>query len=397
MNRWGAGIMRLLSSNENYVREIFERIGIRITKEGERRSPCDIVVKDDSLYDRLIAKGSLAFGEGYMYEQWDCDDLEDVIYRILRGRIENNFGAKPTFFETLRYIVSRVKNLQSGRRILDVALGHYDIHEEVFREMLGPTMAYSCAFFSDGQNSLEDAQSKKFELVCRKLDIKEADTILDLGCGWGSFARYAAENFHCRVYAVNIAGNQISYGRNICTHLHDVHFINSDWRDITSHIDVRFDKIAAIGLGEHIGPKNYRHFMKTMHSILKDDGIMLMHNVAGNLTETDNDPWLDRYIFPRAVLPSIKMVGESIEGLFVLEDWHNLWGHYVKTLQCWYDNYDRAAREGRISLNRETDRMWRYYLKSCRASYRARYVQVWQYVLTKYRKDSYTGVRLAES
>lgn len=389
--------MRLLSSNESYVRDIFSRIGIRLTREGEKRDPWDLVVRDASLYDRLIAKGSLAFGEGYMHGQWDCDDLEEVIFRILRGRIENSFAARPALFDILRYLVSRVRNLQSGGYIRDVAVGHYDIHEEVFREMLGPTMSYSCAFFSNGRDTLEDAQMNKFELVCRKLDIREGDSVLDLGCGWGSFARYAAEKFNCRVCAVNIADNQLAYGREICAHLPRVRFVNSDWRDLAGRVDGGFDKIAAIGFGEHVGPKNYRRFMKSMHSLLKDDGIMLMHNVAGNLTETDNDPWLDRYIFPRAVLPSIRLVGESIEGLFVLEDWHNLRSHYVKTLKRWYENYERAVREGRIFLNRETDRMWRYFLKSCRASYRARYVQLWQYVLTKYRMYSYTSVRFDES
>jgi cyclopropane-fatty-acyl-phospholipid synthase len=152
-----------------------------------------------------------------------------------------------------------------------------------------------------------------------------------------------------------------------------------DYRDI----DEKFDHVVSLGMFEHVGYKNYRTYMKTVHKVLSNDGLFLLHTIGGNVSATGVDPWMGKYIFPGGMIPSIKQIGKSIEGLFVMEDWQNFGSDYDRTLMQWHKNFEKNWYKLKPNYDERFHRMWRYYLLSCTASFRARQLQLWQIVLSK--------------
>jgi cyclopropane-fatty-acyl-phospholipid synthase len=268
--------------------------------------------------------------------------------------------------------------MQSRIRSRVVAEQHYDFDNELFMSFLDPYNQYSCAYF-DGTEDLSEAQVKKMELICRKINLSKDDDVLDIGCGWGGFAKYMAERYGCRVTAINISGKQISYARESCKDL-PVEILQCDYRDVRGS----FDKIVSVGMFEHVGYKNYRTFMKAVDRCLKDTGIFLLHTIGGNESQIKCDPWINKYIFPNGMLPSISQIGKAVEGLFVAEDLHNLGPHYEKTLLAWHENFQKAWTALSKKYDEKFKRLWDYYLLSCAGAFRARNIQIWQIVLTKY-------------
>jgi cyclopropane-fatty-acyl-phospholipid synthase len=269
-------------------------------------------------------------------------------------------------------------NLQSKARARIVAERHYDLGDDLFLAFLDPYNQYSCAYF-DGTADLDQAQRKKLDLICRKIALGRSDHVLDIGCGWGGFAKYAAETFGCEVTAVNISRPQLRYAAELCRGL-PVRFLQCDYRELKG----RFDRIVSVGMFEHVGWRNYRTFMRVAHRCLEDGGIFLLHTIGGNESTRSCDPWIAKYIFPNGMLPSIAQISRSVEGLFAVEDWHNLGPHYDRTLMAWYHNFQNAWPRLQSKYDARFKRMWDYYLLSCAGAFRARSNQVWQIVLTKY-------------
>jgi cyclopropane-fatty-acyl-phospholipid synthase len=257
-----------------------------------------------------------------------------------------------------------------------IAERHYDLGNDLFSSFLDPYNQYSCAYF-EGTDDLNQARQNKLALIAEKLNIAPADDILDIGCGWGGLAKYIAERFDSSVTAVNISGEQLRYAKEVCKEL-PVRFQDRDYRAI----DGRFDKIVSVGMFEHVGRKNYRTFMKTVHRCLKKDGLFLLHTIGGNISQAGCDPWLSRYIFPNGMIPSSAQIARAVEGLFVIEDWHNLGPHYEKTLMAWNHNFQKAWPRLKINYDARFKRMWEYYLLSSAGAFRARDIQLWQIVMT---------------
>lgn len=255
---------------------------------------------------------------------------------------------------------------------------HYDLGNDLFQAMLDPEMAYTCGYWKDADD-LEQAQKAKLELVCQKIGLKAGARVLDVGGGWGCFAKYAAENYGAEVTAITISKEQAELGRRRCKGL-PVEILLRDYRQLDSE---PFDHIVSLGMFEHVGHKNYRGFMEKMGSLLKDDGLFLLHTIGSNETQWETDPWVDKYIFPNSLIPSIRQIGSALEGLFVMEDWHNFGLDYDKTLMAWYGNFERHWDDLRPRYGDRFYRMWKYYLLQCAGLFRARKKQVWQLVLSK--------------
>ena len=353
-----------------FIEEILSQAGVTIN--GTR--PEDIRVKDDRFYGRVLSDGSLGLGESYMEGWWECGRLDELFYRILKARLDEKVKVK---FADLSSLFLSFVNKQSKSRSRIVADRHYNLGNDLFHSFLDPYNQYSCAYF-DGVDDLNSAQVKKLDLICRKMALKQGDRVLDIGCGWGGFARYAAEYYGCRVTAVNIAREQIDYAREFCRSL-PVEIVECDYGDIRG----TFNKVVSIGMFEHVGRKNYREFMSVVYRCLDDDGIFLLQTIGNNQSFERGDEWIDKYIFPNGQLPSVAWIGQAVEGLFVMEDWHNLGPHYDRTLMAWNENFQRAWPDLRSRYDERFKRMWEYYLLSCAGAFRARRIQLWQIVFTK--------------
>ncbi len=350
-------------------------------------SPGDIRVHDERFFDRVIAGGSLGLGESYMDGWWDCDNLDVFFTKILRARLDEVAKSKHQVF---LYLKSKLLNMQTRKRARRVAEKHYNLGNAFYADMLDPGMHYTCAYWEDA-TTLEEAQNAKCELICRKLQLEPGDSILELGCGWGGFAEYAARRYGCRVTAYNIAAEQVRYARERCKDL-DVEIVLDDYRRASG----RFDKVVSIGMLEHVGPKNYRTVMEIAEHCLKDKGLFLAHTIGRNTTYIATDPWFDRYIFPGGSVPSIQKIGESVEGLFVVEHFHNFGQYYDDTLMAWHDNFRCNWHKHSQEFGERFFRMWSYYLLCCAGAFRARKNQLWHWVFSKHgMPGGYHAVRWA--
>jgi cyclopropane-fatty-acyl-phospholipid synthase len=367
------------ASSEGLLREAFEAAGIRINGA----NPWDIQVADGRFYDRVIAHGSLGLGETYVEGWWDCQQIDEAVRKIMEARLERHFADKWQLgVAALQVLRARIVNLQSERRAAEMAKVHYDLGAEFFRAMLGPTMVYSCGYWKDAEN-LDRAQEDKLELICRKLQIRGSDRVLDVGCGWGGFLKHIAARLGCASTGITISAKQSEYAKEFCNGL-PVQVLHSDYRAPELKKHGRFDKVVSVGMFEHVGRKNYRTFFKIIDSLMNEDGLFLLQTIGRCRPEGATDLWMNKYIFPNGMLPSAAEIAEAIEGHFVIEDWHNFGADYDRTLMAWHANFEANAgscEEARLESFR---RMWRYYLLCCAGSFRARQgPQLWQIVMSK--------------
>ena len=373
-------------NSREIIQKMLDSADIKIN--GER--PWDIQVHNEKLYDRILSKGTLGIGESYMDGWWDCEALDEMIYRVLRFS-DRSFLSK-NLTNLLLYLKSQFFNLQTKSEAKKVTNYHYDISDDLYMSFLDPYSQYTCAYFKD-TTDLNKAQENKMDLICRKIQLKSTDRVLDLGCGWGGLAKWMAEKHGCRVIGINLAKGQVEYvQKHISNPL--VEIINMDYRDVGNVLKGKFDKVVSIGMMEHVGYKNYRKMLKIVRKYLKEDGIFLLHTIGGNNSVKSGNAWLNKYIFPNGMLPSVNQISRSCEGLFVLEDWHNFGAYYDLTLMAWYKNFDKSWPKLKDRYSERFYRMFRYYLLLCAGSFRAREMELWQIVLSpKGVLGGYTAVR----
>lgn len=360
------------TQGKDSVTQLLAKAGIRVNG----RRPWDIQVHNDKFYDRLLAEGSLGIGESYVEGWWDCEHLDESACRLFRAKVDREFASWALVLDTMR---AKLFNLQRKSQAFFNAGRHYDIGNELYEAMLDRRMVYSCGYWK-GAETLDEAQENKLELCCKKLGLKPGMKVLDIGSGWGAFAKYAAQRHEARVVGITVSKNQFAYARKH-NEVPGVEFRLQDYRDLRGE---RFDRIVSIGMFEHVGYKNYRHFMEIVaERCLAEDGLFLLHTIGGNVSTTHIDPWIERYIFPNAMLPSIAQLGAAIEGLLVMEDWHNIGPDYDRTLMAWFAKFHRHWGELRSKYSKKFYRMWKFYLLSCAGAFRAREMQVWQILLSK--------------
>ncbi|MBU3667614.1 MAG: cyclopropane fatty acyl phospholipid synthase [Rhodocyclaceae bacterium] len=366
------------------IRRMAEVSGIGFS--GER--PWDIKINDHMFYDSVMRDGSLGLGETYMLGHWDCDRLDEFFTRVLRVDLDKQILSLTPFKSLMEYLRHKLTNLQSISRSNQVALAHYDVGADVFRAMLDPTMSYSCGYWANAR-TLDEAQIAKLDLVCRKLELKAGDRLLDIGCGWGGLAAYAAERYGAQVTGVTVSREQYAYAQHRYAHL-PVNFLLMDYRCL----DGEFDKIASVGMFEHVGQKNYRHFLDKINALLEPDGLALLHTIGTHESVRHTDTWIDRYIFPNGRIPTAREIMNVLSDDFIIEDWHNFGQDYDRTLMIWSERFDAAWPGLSSKYDERFYRMWHYYLMSCAAFFRSRQGQLWQLVLSKRERScGYRSVR----
>jgi cyclopropane-fatty-acyl-phospholipid synthase len=330
--------------------------------------------------------GSLALGETYMDSWWDAKNLDQFFYKFIRADLDKKVRLNSQTL--LLYISARILNRQTKARAFIVGEKHYDVGNDLYARMLDKRLTYTCGYWKDATN-LDEAQDAKLDLICRKLGLKSGDRVLDIGCGWGSFAKFAAEKYGAHVVGITISKEQAKLAQELCKDL-PVEIRVCDYRDMNE----QFDHVVSIGMFEHVGYKNFNTYMKVAAKCLKDDGLFLLHTIGRNDTGFHTNPWIEKYIFPNGLLPSIKQIGSAIENVFVMEDWHSFGPYYDTTLMAWNENFEKAWPELKGAYEERFKRMWNYYLLSCAGAFRARDVQLWQVVLSKKGVEGgYTSVR----
>jgi cyclopropane-fatty-acyl-phospholipid synthase len=362
--------MTKINKFQDTAQQLLSVAGIKINGD----HPWDIRVHNERYYQKVLSQITLGLGESYMDGWWDCDKLDEFFYRVIRAQIQNNI--KKNWGLVYQLMLARLLNLQSRNRAFQIGERHYDLGNELFINMLDKRLVYSCSYWQDAQN-LDVAQENKLGLICRKLGLQPGMKVLDIGCGWGSFGKYAAEKYRVKVVGITVSKEQVELARTLCAGL-PVEIRLQDYRDVNE----KFDRVVSVGMIEHVGYKNYRTYMEVVRRCLDDDGLFLLHTIGGNKSVKSVDPWINKYIFPNGMLPSIQQLSRSVEGLFVVEDWHNFSADYDKTLMAWYGNLEKNWDNLKTKYDERFHRMWKYYLLSCAGSFRARSNQLWQIVLS---------------
>ena len=353
------------------VGHLFERAGIRI--DGTRSF--DIRVHDDRFYKRIALRGALGLGEAYVDGLWDADRIDELTCRLaqtnLRRRSLTNMALD---------MLSHAQWSGAGAvsAAFDVGRRHYDLGNDLFEAMLDERMIYSCAYWP-GATTLDRAQENKLALTCTKLGLKPGMRVLDIGCGWGGWAKFAAERYGVDVVGLTISHEQAAYARTHCAGL-PVDIRLQDYRTVTE----RFDRIVSIGMFEHVGHRYYRTFMQVVNRCLKDDGVFLLHTIVGNEpVAAAQMPWLAKYIFPNGEIPSLTQLLQPAQKLFVVEAMHHFGVDYERTLEAWLENFKAHWPQLGGAYDERFYRTWTYYLAMARGFFQARALHVWQVVFTK--------------
>jgi len=361
-----------LADFKKTVSKLFESVDIQVN--GSR--PFDIQIHNELFYARVLSGGALGLGESYMDGWWDCEALDQFSYQLLRGRIDKQVKpTNPAFI--MHFLKAYFLNAQSKKRAYIVGKEHYDTGNDLFSLMLDQRMNYSCGYWSNADN-LDQAQINKLDLVCRKLHLESGMSVLEIGCGWGGFAKYAAENYGVSVHGITVSKEQMDYANKSCEGL-ETSFELKDYREL----DTKYDAIVSIGMFEHVGYKNYRNYMEVARRCLNDGGLFLLHTIGRNTSSKATDPWTNKYIFPNGMIPSPEQISKSVQGLLVIEDWHNFGQDYDPTLMAWNENFQNNYDSLKERYDERFKRMWEYYLLMCAGTFRSRRNQLWQLVLSK--------------
>jgi cyclopropane-fatty-acyl-phospholipid synthase len=368
-------------SVKEMIESLLDQAGIQINGN----QAFDIQVHNENLYQRILQEGSLGLGESYMDGWWDCDRLDIFFYKILRAKLDKK--VPHNLKNIIRLAIAKFRNLQTKKRAWIVGEEHYDLGNDLFSLMLDPYMQYSCAYWKD-TDRLEQAQENKLDLICRKLDLKPGMRVLDIGCGWGGLAEYAAKHYQVSVTGITISKEQQKLAMERCKGL-DVEILLTDYREMRG----LFDRVVSIGMFEHVGPKNYETYFKVVQRNLKSDGLFLLHTIGANTTMLNADPWTSKYIFPNGCLPSIENIAHASNEKLIMEDWHNFGADYDLTLSAWHERFLKNWPEIEANYSLRFKRMFTYYLNACAGAFRARDLQLWQIVFSPNGQEG--GIRVA--
>lgn len=352
----------------NTVTKLLAKADVQVN--GDR--PWDLQFHHPDTASRILARGSLGLGESYMDGWWDCQQLDEFICRVLKARLDHEVNGGLA----IAALRAKLFNLQNIRRAWQVGQQHYDLGNDFFESMLDSHMAYTCGYWAEA-DTLAEAQTAKLDLICRKLGLEPGMRLLDIGCGWGSLMRHAAKEYGVECVGVTISKEQSDFGAERCKGL-PIEFRLTDYRKIEG----TFDRIASVGMFEHVGWKNYDAYFDVARRVLADDGLFLLHTIGKNQRGTPTDPWIEHYIFPNGALPSLGEIADTAEPHFITEDVHNFGADYDRTLMAWHANFEAAWPQFSERYGERFYRMWRYYLLACAGTFRARTTQLWQLVLS---------------
>lgn len=326
----------------------------------------------------LLCSTSLALGEAFMDKDIEVEGDLFTALNVIMSQF-HNFSVDTHALKKLLHSSTSAKNQKKE------VTSHYDIGNDFYKLWLGKTMNYSCAYFKTAEDTLDEAQQNKIDLILQKLYLKEGMSLLDIGCGWGFLLIEAAKKYRVHGVGITLSEEQAKGFRDKikAENLEDLIEVKIlDYRELEKS-KLTFDRIVSVGMIEHVGRENYDLFLRNADSVLKPGGLFLLHYISA-LQEHPGDPWIKKYIFPGGVIPSLREIIQLCgDHRFYTIDVESLRRHYVKTLLCWYDNYLKAEREIANMFDERFMRMWALYLCSCAASFNNGVIDLHQILISK--------------
>jgi cyclopropane-fatty-acyl-phospholipid synthase len=351
--------------------------------EGDK--PIKVKILDKKLHYKLLLHPDLYFGEAYtdgsiIIENGSLSDFLDLALMNF-GRNELNFFSY--LINRLRGSYRYLTNFNFIKKSKMNVSHHYDISDDLYDLFLDPKRQYSCAYFKNENDTLEEAQNNKIQHIIKKLNIKTGQKVLDIGCGWGSLAVDIAKAANCNVTGITLSENQFKYCNKKAKELNlenQLTFKLIDYREL----DEKFDRIVSVGMFEHVGRKFYKKFFNQIDKLLSEDGVSLVHTIGSVNPPRDPHPWITKYIFPGGYTPSLSEVTTPIEkaGLIV-SDIEVLKLHYSHTLRHWKENCNKNKEKITQMFDEKFFRMWEFYLAGCEMAFKWGDQVVYQFQLTK--------------
>ena len=347
---------------------------------GSGESLFTLIFKTERSARRVFSEGSLGFGEEYAAGNIVVEGDFKALMRLGTDRTIQDM--RLSLKTKLALLINHLRSLNTKRGSLNNVSHHYDKGNDFYRLYLDESMTYSCAYFRDSNDSLEQAQQQKYEHICRKLQLREGETLLDIGCGWGGMLIYAARHYGTKGVGYTLSTEQAEYSRQLIKEMgleKKIEIVLDDYR----HSAGQFDKFVSIGMFEHVGKGHIPTFMKQVKTLLKPGGVGLLHTI-GKERKTPADGWTMKYIFPGGYIPVldhiIKVMGRSD---FVPVDIENLRLHYAATLDRWALRFEANAHKIASMFDEKFVRMWRIYLNGSAAAFRDGDLRLYQILFTK--------------
>jgi len=346
-------------------------------KHGEGESKFKIILNEQIPKSDIINNPSIALGEGYMSKDLDVEGSVQSV-------IESLYNNKESFLKKSAKYQKLIKKMKSSiKRSKDNIEFHYDIGNDFYKLWLDDTMSYSCGYFKNDTESLYQAQINKIDHILKKLNLKEGQILLDIGCGWGELIITAAKQYKVKAVGITLSEEQFekTNERIKAEGLEDLVEVKlEDYRELKN---LSFDRIVSIGMLEHVGLDNLSEYFHVVNSLLKEKGLSLVHCITG-INEGGTNTWIDKYIFPGGHVPAIKtIISDIAEQDFELIDIESLRRHYGKTLELWAENFENALPIIEKSKDETFIRMWRLYLNSCAASFNCGNINLHQILFAK--------------
>ena len=356
----------------------------------KKENPITLKLLDKKLHYKLLFYPDLYFGEAYSdgllrIENGTLSDFLDIFLKSV-GRSQINIFSKLLnklrgsyrFFTNYNFVKKSKKNIAH----------HYDISESLYEFFLDPKRQYSCAYFKDENDSLEEAQNNKIDHIIKKLNLKPNQRVLDIGSGWGSLAIEIAKKTQCKVVGITLSENQFEYSKKKAKDMNlenQVEFRLIDYRQM----DEKFDRIVSVGMFEHVGRKFYKKYFKKLSNLLNDDGVALIHTIGSANPPRDPQPWITKHIFPGGYTPSLSELADPIEksGL-IISDLEVLRLHYSLTLGHWKKRFLSKKEKILEMFDEKFFRIWEFYLTGCEMGFKWGGQVVFQFQLTKELKST---------
>ncbi len=345
---------------------------------GQLPSKFKVIIHEPVAYKKLLKSTSLALGEAYMNGDLEIEgDLVEVLNELFKfqSQFSTDYGALKKLLHTSTSAKNQKKEVCS----------HYNLGNDFYKLWLDKSMSYSCAYFKKETDTLEEAQYNKVHHILKKLHLRKGMRLLDIGCGWGYLLLEAAKTYGVKGVGITLSEEQYKGFKERIQQegLEDYLQVElMDYRELRAS-DHTFDRVVSVGMLEHVGRENYDLFFKSVDSVLKPQGVFLLHYISG-YGEYPGDPWIKKYIFPGGVIPSLReIIHLSADYKYYVQDVESLRRHYVKTLLCWHERFEAHLPEIRNLFDERFIRMWEMYLASCAASFNNGVIDLHQILFTK--------------